>query len=348
MAIKKIIPFMALVLLLASCGSTKVSVTVLRAPQVELSVPVEQVAVVNRVNLTASTKQFVNGHIIAQFNGVTPIMVNQATQVFSQTLRSAYYIQSIDTTYETLPANQNFNRSLPDIQTYTAACKALDVDVIVTVDGYDANVDSDSEVRWSTPVDRTYGTVQIPYFEGQQNVEMRMLFRVYSCADSAVFEQELDISTQKSRVTSSSNYVEISGKQRQSASILIEAAKQVGSNLVDYLAPNYETESRRLYAKGNDQMEQAFKYAQQNNWKAAADIWYLQATSGNKKIASWATFNLITANEMLGNYTEAISLAELCVEKYGMKQAEGLLQNVQWRQSEMQYLAKIYPRTVVQ
>lgn len=348
MAIKTLIPFLSLVLLLNSCSSTKVTVSVLRSPQVEVSVPLQRVAVINRVNLTANTKQFVNGHIVTQFNGITPVMVNEATRQLNQRLFGSYLIFSFDTTSQYLPPNQNFSRALPDIKTFNAACNALNVDAIITVDGYDANVDSDSEVRYSTPVDRTYGTVQIPYFEGQQSVEMRMLFRIHSCTDSAVYEDEVDISTQKSMATSSGNFYEIQNKQRQSASILVQAAKQIGNDLVDYIAPVYEEESRKLFGKGNKQMEQAMAFANQNNWKAAADIWYLQATSSNQKIAQWAIFNLITANEMLGNFDEAINMAKLCASQYQNKDAELAIQQLGYRKQEMAYLARTYPRLIVQ
>lgn len=348
MAIKTLISFLSLVLFLCSCSSTKVSVTVIRSPQVEMSAPLQKIAVINRVNHTANTKQFVNGHIITQFNGITPIMVNEATRKLNQSLLGTYLISSFDTTCHFLPPNQNFNRSLPNINAFHAACNALKVDAIITVDGYDANVDSDSEVLYSTPVDRTYGTVQIPYFQGEQSVEMRMLFRIHSCTDSAVYEGEVDLSTQKSMVTSGGNFYEIKNKQRHSASILVQAAQQIGNDLVYFITPLYEEESRKLYGKGNKQMEQAFTYANHNNWKAAADIWYLQATSANSKIAHWATFNLITANEMLGNFDEAISMAKLCATQYQNKNAQMAITQLQYRKQEMIYLAKTYPRLIVQ
>lgn len=332
-----------------ACSSTKLTVNVLRTGPIEISQTTQKVAVINRVSPSASTKQFVNGHIVTQFNGLTPIMVNEATQQIIQGFDQRYFIATFDTTSAYLPPSENFNRGFVATEQLNAACQSLGVDGILTISGYDANIDSDSEVRYSTPVDRTYGTVRIPYFEGQQSVEMRMLFRYYSCTtQGGINEDETELSIQKSLSTTASSFYEVKNTQRESASILVAAAQGLGVDYVNEFGPQEMEETRKLYVKGSAQMTEAYQRAITGNWKAAADIWYNLATSSNRKVAGWATYNLIVANELMGNFEEARSLAQLCQEKYQMQDAAQAELRVAERQKEMHYIAKVFPKLIIQ
>lgn len=334
--------------LLVGCSSTKTSINVVLPPESPLSERIESIALINGVNVSeAQTNQFVNGRVVAQFNGSTDYLVQNTFVKIESILNSGQYFQVFDTTLSFLPKSGTFKSNPLPIVLMAQACRVLQTDAIVTVEGYTADIDSDSEVRYSTPVDRTYGTVRVPYFDGQQSVDMRMLFRAYLCKNnSGSLDSQSEVSKQITMSATGSSPYEVSQRMQGGGSILTEAAQKIAMEYAGQIGPRRETQSRRIYPKGNEQMEQAFIRVGIKDWEGANDIWYLLATSNNKSIASKATYNLIVGNEALGNYSEAFELAQICLDKYQMKHVAQYISVLKTRQEETNEVKRLFPSLI--
>ena len=332
-------------LFLFNCSSTKITVEILLPPETGLSAPVESVALINRVGIAnAETSQYFNGRVVSQFNGVTDLLVNESFLEMKRTFHANQFIMAKDTSLKFIPKNGDFKGAVLPRDIAIRACRVLEVDALVLAEGYTADLDVDNDVVLSTPVERTYGTFQVPYFQGEQSVYMKMMYRVYLCTDeSGSMISETDVSTQVSYSTSGSTPMEMNNRMVGMNSILVDAARKIGRDFGNQLAPYWVKATRKIYHLGNEQMEQAYQLVKAGKWELAADQWYLLATSNNKKTASKASYNLILANEILGDLPAAIEWAVLCVEKFHMKEAKLYLQNLKYRQEELNRIKTQFP-----
>lgn len=330
---------------LGSCATSKISIDNLKLPEAPLSEPVKNVALINRVDINSSkTKQFVQGRVVAQYNSITDIMVNETLSEMKSIFNTNQYFSAFDTSLRFIPKNANFDSSPLPVRYVTRMCQTLGTDAIIVIEGYDAEVDSDSDVLFSTPVERTYGTVRVPYFNGEQSVYMQMLFRAYICNESeGKIDTETKIGTQVSVSATGSTPYEVNYKIADANNVLVQAARKLADDYSQQIAPRWKTEPRKIYSTGTEQMKQAFIYAKGGNWSGASDIWYLLATSNNTKLASRATYNLIVASEISGDMNLAIEWAELCVNKYKMKQVESYLNNLKQRKKEIEKIEYLFP-----
>lgn len=344
----KYLSFLVVLWSFIGCSSTKIAINVVRPPQSPLSERVESITLINGVNVSdAQTNQFVNGRVVAQFNGSTDYLVQSTLSRIESILNSGQYFQVSDTSLSFLPKLGSFKSNPMPLVLMERACKTVRTDAIITIEGYDANIDSDSDVRYSTPVDRNYGTVRVPYFDGEQSVDMRMLFRVYLCrTNPGRLDAQTEVGTQISLSTTGSNPYEVSQRLQAGGNILLDASHKIAMDYSQQIGPRRETQTRRIYSSGNDQMTAAFRLAGIHDWNGANDIWYLLATSNNKSLASKATYNLILGNEALGNYSEAYELAQICINKYEMKHVSQYITVLQQREAEVKEVKRLFPTLI--
>lgn len=331
--------------LLVGCSSAKVSVEILRPPIIPLSGPVSNVAIINRVdNAQSTTKHYRNGVLIGEYNGMTKILVNEAITEMSTTFNANFYFTSFDTSLIYIPKTRGIITRTMTSDVTNRVCAQLGVDAIVAVERYDAEVSTDSDVNYSMPVDRNYGTVRIPYFNGEQSVYMKMLFRTYLCNDSvSSVDNEATLSTQAAASATGSTTYEVDSKMADAGNVLVMAARELGKDYASQVAPYWESQSRKIYNKGNDQLQEAYALVTSGLWTEATDIWYLLATSNNKKIASRATYNLIVASEVAGDMKLAEEWANLCVTKYNMQQGADYLLVLKKRNEEIIMIRRLFP-----
>jgi hypothetical protein len=84
------------------------------------------------------------------------------------------------------------------------------------------------------------------------------------------------------------------------------SAKYLGQAFCSKIIPTWIPVNRIYYTSNNKQMLQAEKFALNNDWLKAAEIWNKQTKSKNRKIVAEATFNMALACEMEGHPDVAI------------------------------------------
>lgn len=333
-----------------SCSASRISIDVLKMPVTEFTEPVKKIVILNRVGLQyANTKQYQNGRIVAQYNGITDMMVNESIAQLKLDLTANNFIWAFDTVLKYVPKNGRFDNGststkLLSRNVLSKICYDAGVEAVVTVDGYDAEIDSDSKVQYSTPVDRTYGTVKVPYFTGDQSVLMQMLFRIYLCKnEGGKILNETALATQVSISSTGNDPYDVNVNLADANNILIQASRNLGTDYAKQIVPSWRTEYRSIYSTGSNELKEAYKLVKAGNWPAATDIWYLLASSNMEKLAKKASFNLILASEVAGDYELAEEWARRCVNKYQMPEAEKYLEIIKRRKSEIEKLHKVYP-----
>lgn len=89
-------------------------------------------------------------------------------------------------------------------------------------------------------------------------------------------------------------------------SILTNASEYLGKSLGLKLIPNWISVERMYYKSSNPDMLKAEKYALQNEWMKAAEIWNRETKNKNPKIVAKACFNMAVAAEMEGKHDVSI------------------------------------------
>jgi hypothetical protein len=89
-------------------------------------------------------------------------------------------------------------------------------------------------------------------------------------------------------------------------SIVTNASEYLGKSLGLKLIPNWISVDRMYYKSSNPDMLKAEKYALQNEWMKAAEIWNRETKNKNPKIVAKACFNMALAAEMEGKHDVSI------------------------------------------
>ena len=105
---------------------------------------------------------------------------------------------------------------------------------------------------------------------------------------------------------SKSQYRDILQKNKQSQQIYTDASNFIGRTFGAKIIPSWAPVYRMYYQSKNPEMIQAGKYAKNQDWLKAAEIWNHQTKNENQKIAAKACYNMALACEMEGKYDLAI------------------------------------------
>jgi len=105
---------------------------------------------------------------------------------------------------------------------------------------------------------------------------------------------------------SKSQYRDIQQRNNQFQQIYADVSKFLGKSFGTKMIPSWKPVDRMYYQSKNPQMIQAEKYAKNQDWLNAAEIWNRQTKNKNEKIAAKACYNLALACEMEGKYDLAI------------------------------------------
>ena len=86
----------------------------------------------------------------------------------------------------------------------------------------------------------------------------------------------------------------------------INSSEYLGNFLGSRIIPSWLSVERLYYQSKNQHMLMAEKYAKDNNWLKAAEVWRKENTNKNTKIAAKACYNMALACEMEGRIDLAI------------------------------------------
>lgn len=81
--------------------------------------------------------------------------------------------------------------------------------------------------------------------------------------------------------------------------------KEIGEYIGSQIIPTWQPEERMYYKSRNAEMLKAEKFAKNNDWRNAAEIWNKMTRNGNRVMTAKACFNMALACEMEGNLEAA-------------------------------------------
>ena len=121
---------------------------------------------------------------------------------------------------------------------------------------------------------------------------------------------------------------------------VLHKSTNTGSAYGSRLLPSTEVVYRAYYANGSENLEQADKLAQEEEYEAASRLWKLDLDHDSAKIRARACHNLAVYQELLGELYEALELATKSYEIAKNKNTQNYIEALEHRVVQQQLLAQ--------
>lgn len=325
-----------------SCSTTQVAIDVLASPENKPDKALTSCGWINRVNPDKGYIQYyINGSFVNKTNVFNEPLGNLAMRRIEQYSNDMDFITVKPLNYKEFPAKGQFKGPLLSKRLVKDLCDDQKVNFIIALEGFNADIDVDQSVTYSPGVDRNFGVVSVPMFDGMQTITMQMFFRIYDRNGSIVHSTEL--ATQEIFTATGDYPGEMQRKLRNTQALLDESAEKLAQMYQNEISPHWIQSNRSYYKSGSQEMAKAEAYVNANNWEGATDIWYKLAESDNKRLAKRASFNMIVASEVAGDFDLAIKWAQRCINKYRSNKALTYLALLKKRKQEHEEILKAYP-----
>ena len=147
-------------------------------------------------------------------------------------------------------------------------------------------------------------------YEGSMVINSNALWRIYyPYSDNVYTDIQIRDTIRWSDTSYNSAEVAIALPDRELA--IVQACYKAGKKFGTSIAHQWEETSRQIYVQGNADFRLAYDLVNQKKWKEAIDIWLdiYEQNDGNKKLGSYAAFNLSVGYEVLDQLDTALNLS---------------------------------------
>ncbi|MEO6962541.1 MAG: DUF6340 family protein [Puia sp.] len=318
---KKLTPLLYATFTLCSCTSTQlVYISVKEPAPVTIPSNIKNIGVINRTMPSSKSNKVIDA-------------VDKALSLEGKNLDKDGAQASIEGLTTELQKNGNFNEVKPlnpaglktvGLDVFPAPLSWDEVEKICQENKMDALFalevfDTDSKLSYSAnPVN-----IQVPVVGNVPGIEHRanMLtivktgWRIYDPSSKTILD-EYAMSRQLSFSGSGVNPVAAASAVMNRNEAVKEVGGQAGQAYAQRIIPFWIRVNRDYYVRGTDNLVIAKRKAQTGNWDDAAKLWQSETSSGNKKIAGRACYNMAIINEINGDLDTAIKWAQRSYENY--------------------------------
>lgn len=303
---------------LSSCSVSTLTIEVLKPAYAPLDTSIISLGIANTVDVEeVKVPVKLNGNELNNYRKAVKVATMKSIGSLADELEELGGFDAVEVKYGALELVKEWGDSssnLPEI------CEVYRLDALVALESFAAEVDIDTYTALSSPVDRNEGTVRVPVFYSNQNVNLETLWKVYQCPTSQVLHSKL-ISSASSYQTESENPYEAAENLPEGKVSLVQVAQQNAHSFSKEIAPFWSKEVREFYLYGSDQLYRAGRYATDGYWEHASEIWFQLTKSVSEKVAEKAKFNMILASEVAGDYDLALNWANEVITKYNSDMA---------------------------
>jgi hypothetical protein len=312
---------LALSLILASCRTNPVYISVLVPAPVSISPEAKRAGIINRSILPKDAKTGV--HVV--LTAGTIAMLKEGSEECVRGLKDALLennrFDQVNMLHGVKMTNQGPGIfpspvSWDEVQ---AVCRANKVDVLLILELFDTElkVVPNAAPDLSTPGKAVNSvlTTEVTF-----STTVKAGWRIYDPATKTIADES--VSTQVFSFTGSA----VSGAATADALIgrketVKKTANDIGRRYAKKVVPYWLRVTREYYVRGNDNFKKAMRMARANNWDKAGEVWQRETTNSKDKIAGRATYNMAILNEINGQLDEAIRWAQKSYEEYNNKLA---------------------------
>lgn len=339
--LKRLFPFLALVLLLAGGCMKSTSLTVLQPAQFKVPDHITKVAVVDRSKPSSGWLNVLEGLFTGEAIGQDRESRAEAVRGLTDALQRTPRFRVISTGIEM--EGTQAGGSLPPPLPWAEVeriCADYSADAVVAIESFDTD-NSQSARRRETKQKNKDGTTTTKVdYVSDMRTGVRLGWRFYDPRGKVIFDEVVTDEYLQNSGQGSTERAALSNLPSQ-VSVTRKVSFIVGQEYGMRIAPVYIQVKREYYhkAKGfQTEMKEANRLAESGNWDRAADIWKkIEATAGeNTKAAGRAAYNMAVMAEVKGNLEVALEWAETAWTKYGNSKARNYIEILRQRQYDAQ------------
>lgn len=339
--------FFALLLLLAvtACKTKSTQLTVLQPAQFSVPDHINNIAVVDRSKPSNGWLNALEGVLTGEGIGQDRQCRERAVSGLTEALHRTPRFKVISTGIELPGSKAGVNLPAPlSWNEIERICKDYNADALVCIESFDTDNNSSTRIRQTKRKNKEGVQTLVTDYTSEMRVNVRVGWRFYDPKSRRIFD-EFITTDQASRSGSGSTERAALSNLPSTVNVTRDISRAVGRSYGMRIAPVFVNVSRRFYTKAkdvNDQMAQAARFAQAQNWDKASDIWtrMVDRNKSNPEVAGRAAYNMAVAAESKGNLDIALEWAEKSWTAYGNKKAKGYIQTLRQRQYDSQRVSE--------
>jgi len=322
-----------------SCSTRNVSIQLLVPAEITIPQEISSIGVLNR-SLPDKEQQLLN--VLEGFVTGESVLADRegsfnCIRGVEEKLRQSPRIRAV--AIESDKYRGTGTRQFPELLDWRAVediCRQYGVDAILALETFD----SDFEIRKRTSrhKEKVNGReVTRTEHHADLRVDVGSGWRLYDPIHRKIIDQ-VNFNDRKEWSGSGKTEQEALDDLPSKRHSINESGRFAGVQLANRISPNWRTESRTFFVKGNDALKDAKTQVRYNNWDAAIVIWKKLAESNDSEIAGKACYNLALASEMKGNIDLAIVWAEKAMKNYHIRKARNYVAILHARKSNEEIL----------
>lgn len=157
-------------------------------------------------------------------------------------------------------------------------------------------------------------------------------WRTYNISDYTVLDRFIN------EYFFETKYIKPNKKFKGRFKLFFTVSEIVGYDYASRISPTWFTEPRYIYKTSDKNLNSAAKFALQNHWNEAAEIWFNFSESENKKLSSYSLYNLGVYHEITGNIDLSVDYVKKAYRIYPTKIMYDYLMLLEKRKQEIQIL----------
>ncbi len=159
-------------------------------------------------------------------------------------------------------------------------------------------------------------------------------WRTYNISDYTVLDRFIN------EYSFETSYIKPNKKFKGHFKQIFTVSEIVGYDYASRISPTWFTEPRYIYKTSDKNLNKAAKFALQNHWNEAAEIWFKLSESENIKISSYSLYNLGVYYEITGNIDLSVDYLKKAYRIYPTRMIYDYLMLLEKRKQEIQILDK--------
>lgn len=209
-------------------------------------------------------------------------------------------------------------------------CKETSVDALFVLSFYD----TDTKVDYNQVPVEINGPmgVKVPAVEHHANVQtlIKTGWRIYD-PENKIIRDEYIITEKIMSTGKGINPLKAVQAVMGRKEAVLDVSTNIGHHYASRILPYRIRVSRDYYVRGTDNFKIAKRRAQTGDWDGAAELWEMEVTNPDPKIAGRACYNMAIINEINGNLDEAVDWASKAYTDYNDKRALRYLKILKYR-----------------
>ncbi|MCX6351294.1 MAG: DUF6340 family protein [Bacteroidetes bacterium] len=332
--LKRATIYTLLITLLMGCATATIQFQTMKPADVSLPASMKTIVILNRYR---PTKQNMLGNIIeGLLTGEKPLQDRQGAENAITGLTN-FITQS--PRYKMVRASEElfgtgsswFPEPLPQDQ-ITALCKKYNADGLIILEAFDHDKITVTNIEERS---RTENGQLIKYnvYISNSRINATAGWRVYEAKTAALIDEYRMPDSYAWTYEAKTKELSLAGLPDEYIMIR-HVGYSAGQLYAGRVSPQWQTQSRQYYKKGNDALVNAKYKVRAGEWENAIAIWEKQLHDPKAKVRGRACYNIAVAYEQLNNMPMALQWAQRALSTYHFNPAEDLIHTLENRMQQ--------------